>query len=317
MASMNALVKRGPTVALCRVPIPTPAAYEVRVRVALAGVCRTDVQVARGLIPCADPLVLGHEFAGTIDAMGSNVWSVRPGQRVAVQPVIGCGSCSICKRANTINCPKRTMLGVEHHGAFAEYVCVPATCVVPIPEQLPWNAAAYAEPVAAALAVLEAGIPSRASVLILGANRFADLVLRLLRQEWIHDAILFDDSSGAEPAEDQYDVVIETGLRAETLPRMIRAVRPGGMLILKSRQPVAVPFEPLLAIRKQVTIRAVNYGSFYKAVSLLGQGRLDVEGLLGPAYPLEAYEEVFARDESNESAKLFFDPAGEHVRHRR
>src|SRR5436309_12306594 len=97
MPTMKALVKSGPTVALCDVPVSAVAAGEVRVRVAVAGVCRTDLYVARGQIDSADPVILGHEFAGTIDAVGREVTELRPGQRVAVRPVLGCGTCLVCQ----------------------------------------------------------------------------------------------------------------------------------------------------------------------------------------------------------------------------
>src|SRR5262249_21566407 len=119
MPTMRALVKRGSRLELCEVPVPSINGDEVLVRVAVAGLCRTDRQVARGQIPAADPLILGHEFAGTVEAVGWNVWGVRPGQRVAVRPVFGCGACAVCQGGDEINCPKRTMLGVEHDGAFA------------------------------------------------------------------------------------------------------------------------------------------------------------------------------------------------------
>jgi threonine dehydrogenase-like Zn-dependent dehydrogenase len=109
-------------------------------------------------------------------------------------------------------------------------------------------------------------------------------------------------------SEYDFDVVIETEMRSDTLAFMIRAARPGGMLILKSRQPGIVSFDPLPAIRKRLTIRTVNYGSFEKAVGLLVEGTLDLTDLVGGTYPLERFADVLAFAETSESAKLFFDP---------
>jgi threonine dehydrogenase-like Zn-dependent dehydrogenase len=280
-------------------------------------VCRTDLYVARGQIDSADPVVLGHEFAGTIDAVGRDVKELRPGQRVAVRPVLGCGACRVCKDGDEINCPRRTMLGVDHDGAFAEFISVPARCVVPI-RGLSWQAAAYAEPVAAALAVGEVWTYQDRRVLILGRNRFAVLLERLMRAPGCCEVTMYDPSQrDPEPPDDHFNMVIETALTADTVPRMIRAARAGGKLILKSRQPVPISFEALPAILKRLTFFAVNYGLFTRAVQILAEGAVDLTGLLGPVYPLEAFAEVFDLAESSESAKLFFDPSGEHVRNHR
>jgi threonine dehydrogenase-like Zn-dependent dehydrogenase len=314
MPTMNALVKHGPSVAVCRIAVPDLAGEdEVRVRVSLAGLCRTDVQVAQGEIPAADGLVLGHEFSGVIDAVGSAIPHLRPGLRVAVQPVFGCGSCPFCREGDEINCPQRTMLGVDHDGAFAEFVVVPGRCVFPLPDSVSQHAAAYAEPVAAGLGVLSADLPHNEPGLILGRNRFSLLVERLLRVHGFTNITILDRD--AEPPPGAFAYVIETGLQQNTLSRMLHAVRPRGTLVLKSRQPQPVEFDVRGALLKQVTIRAVNYGSFRRAVGLLAEGALDLDGLLGPIYPLEEFAEVFEQARRCESAKLFFDPAGEHVRH--
>jgi threonine dehydrogenase-like Zn-dependent dehydrogenase len=90
---------------------------------------------------------------------------------------------------------------------------------------------------------------------------------------------------------------------------MVRCARPRGTLILKSRHPGPIAFDLRAALRKELTFRAVHYGSFRKAVALLAEGRLDLTGLLGPAHPLEDFERVFALARQNEAAKLFFQVA--------
>ena len=316
MQQMRALVKAGSQTRLRRVPVPQPAASEVRVRVELAGLCRTDVQVAQGQLPSIDPVILGHEFAGVLDALGTQVTRLRFGQRVAVLPVLACACCPVCAAGDTINCPQRTMLGVDRDGAFAEFVCVPAPSVYPIPDHLDSRLAAYAEPVAAALAVLTAGIRPEQRGLILGRNRFARLVERLLRLHGIGN--LETEASRESTASwlpDSFDFVIETALNDACLAAMIQAARPRGTLLIKSRRPgtVALPVLPLL--RKQLTLRAVNYGCFRTALRLLAEGQLDVRDLLGPIEPLETFESVFAQAARDETAKVFFDPSRAHVRH--
>jgi L-iditol 2-dehydrogenase len=311
---MKALLKAGRQVEVRTVPIPVPRDDEIRVRVALAGVCRTDVQVARGELPSANPIILGHEFAGQVDALGNSVCHVRVGERVAVLPVLPCHTCSICRQGDEINCPSRGLLGVERDGAFAGFVVVPGRNVFALPPGLSWQAAAYAEPVAAALSVLSADLPRQGQGLILGRNRFSLLVQRLLQAQGYERVVVCGPEETDSLPADRFDYVIETALEESTLERMVRVARPHAMLVLKSRRPGTIPLEVLPLLRKQLTIRAVNYGPFSKALALLSEGQLDLEGLFGEIYPLEEFADAFAQDSGSESAKLFLDPWGEHVR---
>jgi L-iditol 2-dehydrogenase len=308
MATMKALVKDGSRVGLRRLPLPDlTAADEVRIRVALAGLCRTDLYVAEGSIPAADPLILGHEFAGTVESVGPAVRTVRPGDRVAVLPLVSCGRCYSCSTGDPTNCLDRAMLGMDRDGAFAEFVVLPARCVFPLTSSVSFLVGAYAEPVAAALAVLRAPIQPSQRGLILGTNRFARLVERLLRIHGFGDLTLADPACSAIPA-GAFDFVLETGLSAESLRTMMAAARPGGMLILKSRPPDLVGLDVLAAIRKELTFHAVQYGPFARAVALLAEGQIDLADLLGPVFPLEDFASVFGQARSSESAKFFFAP---------
>jgi threonine dehydrogenase-like Zn-dependent dehydrogenase len=303
MPTMPAIRKVGPHAQLCRLEAPRPGPGEVQIRVEAAGVCRTDLHVARGRLPSADPVTLGHEFSGVVTALGEGVDAVRLGDRVAVLPLIPCRECSVCAGADPINCPRRKMLGVDRDGAFAAFAVVPAELAHPLPATVPFAAAAYAEPIAAALGVLEAGLPPRGRGLVLGDNRFAVLIERILRLHGFRDLTVGDEGES-----DAFDFVIETGLSGETLSRMTRAARPGGTLVLRSRPPGPVALDVLAAVTKQLTLRAVNYGPFRRALGLLVEGLLDLEDLIGPPHSLEDFEEVFAQAEQSEGVKLFFDP---------
>src|SRR5262245_6358055 len=141
---MQALVRHGTWVGLRDVPRPRPGPGEVLVRVVVAGICRTDLHVAEGRLPAADPVVLGHEFAGLVEGLGAGVAGFHLGDRVAVMPVLPCAACPPCRAADELVCLAPAMLGVERDGAFAEFVAVPAHRVHRLPPGLPWRAAAYA-----------------------------------------------------------------------------------------------------------------------------------------------------------------------------
>jgi threonine dehydrogenase-like Zn-dependent dehydrogenase len=303
MATMNAIRKVGNRAELCRTEVPRPGPGEVQVRVETTGVCRTDLFVARGQLSAADGVVLGHEFAGVVSELGDGVTNVRRGDRVAVLPLLSCGTCAICNRNDSINCPRRRMLGVDRDGAFAAFAVVPAALAHPLPASVPFAAAAYAEPIAAALGVLNVGLSPQGRGLVMGGNRFAVLIGRLLRLHGFADLVV-----GDEFATDEFDFVIETGLSADTLERMTDVVRPGGTLVLRSRRPGPFALDVLAAVTKQLTIRAAGYGPFRRALGLLVEGALSLDGLLGPTFPLEDFAVVFDRAERDEGAKLFFDP---------
>jgi L-iditol 2-dehydrogenase len=315
MGTMTALVRHGSGVGVRQVPRPSPGEAEVLVRVVVAGICRTDLHVAEGLLPAADPVVLGHEFAGVVEEVGPGVHEVRPGQRVAVMPVVPCGICAPCLADDDRVCLQPTMLGVDRDGAFADFVNVPAHRAHPLPDGLPWRVAAYAEPVAAALAVLHARLRRGQRGLIVGRNRFSELIWRIL---WLHGITLvtaFDPDQPGEPA-GSFDFVIETDPRPEALALAVRAVRPRGVLVLRSRRPGLVPFDLRGCVLKELTLCAVNYAPFTAALDLLASGRLDLDGLLGEVFPLTEFEAAFSLARSSEASKLFLVPLEEHVRDR-
>jgi L-iditol 2-dehydrogenase len=315
MDSMKAVVKEGRAACVRRVPRPGVGTGEVLVRVAVAGLCRTDVYVAEGRLPARDPVVLGHEFAGVVEEVGPGVQGLARGARVTAMPVIPCGSCAPCAAGRDTTCLARTMLGVDRDGAFAEFVAVPAKVVYPVPDSLPFRAAAYAEPVAAALALLHSGIRPGQRGLIHGRNRFALLAARVLKVHGFTD-VTVHDPAGGPPEANAYDFVVETTATTRVLAEVVRAVRPFGTVILKSRPARPPGLDVLSAVQKELTFRAVHYGPFAKAVDLLAEGRLDVADLLGPVHHLEDFPRVLAGAGKDESAKVFFSPAGDHVWHR-
>jgi L-iditol 2-dehydrogenase len=317
MDGMKALLKQGTSVAVRTVPRPVlQAPDDVLLRVAVAGLCRTDLYVAEGRLPSPDPLILGHEFSGVVEACGAAVHGLSRGDRVAVMPVIWCGNCDSCSRGQETTCLRPAMLGVHRDGAFAEFVALPSRCVYRIPDSLSFLAAAYAEPVAAALAVLNAGLRPEEKGLIYGHNRFSLLLRQVLEAHGFRRVTVHDLERDAPLEANAYDFIVETFATRAALADMMRAVRPYGTIVFKSRQPFPAAIDLPAAIAKELTFRAVNYGPFPKALALLAEGRIEINGLFGPVHPLEDFERVFADARRGEAAKVFFSPSGEHVRHR-
>ena len=284
---MRALIKEAGQVRVVEVPTPSlRRADDVLVRVLVAGICRTDLHVAAGRIASADPITLGHELCGRVVACGPAA-AVEVGVLVSVHPVIDGG-----------------FLGITHHGAFADFLVVPARNVLVLPEVDP-RAGAYVEPIAAALAVPEALAGRTDRVGVFGVNRFADLVGEVLRLDGF--AVERITEAGHSIGRAAIDVGVETSGTAAELAILCDALRPGGLLVLKSRNPGTVPLPISVVVEKRLELRGVHYGSFSRAVELVSTGGLALAPLFGEVMPLARWEDAFAR--SGEAHKLFLgDP---------
>ncbi len=197
------------------------------------------------------------------------------------------------------------MLGVDRDGAFAEFLLVPEECVIAVPAGLPPLAAAYLEPVAASLAVLKADLHPGQRGLLLGENRIAELTRRVLAAHDFHHLATWS-AGQPEPEPGVYDFAIETHATPGILEVMMRALKRGGLAVLKSRPASAVSLDVRKAVLRELRFHGVNYGSFDDAIRLLASGRLELDGLLGPVFALEEYEALFAHAERDETAKPFF-----------
>ncbi|HEV3178144.1 MAG TPA: alcohol dehydrogenase catalytic domain-containing protein [Stellaceae bacterium] len=307
---MRAIVKNGKTVSLGTIDNPmVERDDDVVVRVRSAGLCRTDVFVADGVIRTRDPLVLGHEFSGVVEAVGAGVSRAKAGDRVAVFPVIACGACRECREGRAHLCQRTSMLGLESDGAFAELVKIPECAVFRMPDALPFRHGAYAEPVAASLAVLKSGIRPAEKGLVYGDNRIAELTLRILEAYEFRDVqVMQPTTEAARDLADSFDFVIETLATTETLADILEMTRPGGRIVLKSRRYQPVSISVARCVRKEVTFSAVNYGDFGESVRLLAEHRIQVDDLFGENYPMEAFDRMLEAGRSGESLKLFLEP---------
>lgn len=306
---MRALRKEKDRIAVTIVSRPTVQRdTDVLIHIQVAALCRTDVFAAEGRIACKETLVLGHEFSGFVVETGAAVKNFSRGERVAVMPVMPCRSCGLCRSGHEISCQNTSMLGIDCDGAFAEYIVVPASAVYKLPDHLSFRHGAYAEPVAAALSVIKSGIRPGEKGMIYGDNRFSQLIRRILTAYEFGSVDIYDPASGIMP-ENAYDFVVETIASEQAMMDIFRTVRPGGRVVIKSRrhEPVGINFA--LAVKKEITLSAVNYGDFNEALRLMATGLLLVDDLMGDIHPLEDYADVFELSKTHETLKTFFDPA--------
>lgn len=300
---MRALTRRNGGVQLDEVPAPRRRrADHVRVTVDVAGLCRTDLYVAQGRIAVREPLILGHEFSGTV-VEGDERAAFRPGDRVTAIPLVACGSCGECQAGRS--CAEPKFMGVDLDGAFADEVIVPAGYLRKVPRTLDPRQAAYTEPVAAAMAVLNAPLPKNGAGIVLGISRIAELTARILAAEGlchvsklgVGDAVGLSNSA---------DFAIETEANETSLRVLLDIVRPGGIAVLKSRPARPVPLDIALAVKKGITLFAVNYACFDRAIEIIASNSLGLDDFLGDSFALDAFDQAFAASSDGASVKVFF-----------
>jgi threonine dehydrogenase-like Zn-dependent dehydrogenase len=280
---------------------PDPGAQpdESLVRVEMAGICGTDLELIRGYMTFRG--VPGHEFVGRV------VDSARPelvGKRVVGEINAACGAetCQWCRRGLGRHCATRTVLGIlGRDGAFADYLTLPDDNLIPVPDSLPDQLAVFCEPLAAAYEIFEqTRLEPSESIAILGDGRLGALLALTLGAEGLGPivggrhrdkldrlAALGIKVSLESELKPGFDVVIDATGRAAGLKRALELVRPRGRLILKSTaaDTAALNLAPLVV--NEITVIGSRCGRFRPALDALSAGRLDLAPLISAVYPLE------------------------------
>ncbi|MFN3842159.1 MAG: L-threonine 3-dehydrogenase [Rehaibacterium terrae] len=196
--TMKALVKREPAKGIWmeRVPVPTPGPNEVLIKLEKTAICGTDLHIykwdewsQRTIKP---GLVIGHEFVGRIVAMGPGVTGYKEGDRVSAEGHIVCGHCRNCRAGRQHLCPNTVGIGVNRHGAFAEYIVMPASNLWPIPDEIPSELAAFFDPFGnAAHCALEFDVVGE-DVLITGAGPIGIIAAGLVKHIGARHVVITD-----------------------------------------------------------------------------------------------------------------------------
>lgn len=296
---MRALHFDGRDLRLQELPLPRPGPGEVLVRVKLAGVCRTDLEVLKGYHGFTG--VPGHEFVGEVAEAPEPKWR---GRRVVGEINIPCGECPRCRGGLSRHCEYRRVLGLKGlNGTWAEYLVLPAANLLPVPEELPEEAAVFAEPLAAALAAAEAAPPVAGSrVLVVGDGVLGLLtswVLALTGAE-VHLAghyrehLLLGRPYGvegyveAELPPGEYDLVVEASGAPGGLNLALMRVRPGGTIIMKSTFQGEVALPPARLVVPEVRLVGSRCGPLKGALRVLSRGWVDPRPLIQAVMPLSA-----------------------------
>lgn len=164
--------------------MPTPSINndcDVLVRVRAAAVCSTDAAIISGAFGGTTPRILGHEIAGEVAEIGPGVTTLKPGDKVSLQPTIFCGQCPSCVKGNWHLCPNRSFVGLDADGGFTELMVVPAVNLIPVPKAVSFRHACMAEPLACVIhAISRIDSPIDDGVIITGAGISAYLFAQVL-----------------------------------------------------------------------------------------------------------------------------------------
>jgi threonine dehydrogenase-like Zn-dependent dehydrogenase len=300
------LTDYGPTL-FPNYPIPQPAPGEALIRVQLAGICSTDLELTRGY-KHGYRGILGHEFTGEVVAAPDHVHWI--GQRVVGEINVGCDDCDLCRRGLSKHCRARSSLGIiRRDGAFADYLTLPVANLLPVPDRVSDEAAVFAEPLAAALQLLEQ-YPLRPSerVYVLGDGRLGLLVAQVLARTGADLTILgrndnklailaaqgitavrSDEPSKLTTLLDRpADLVVEVTGSPAGFDLARRLLRPGGTLALKSTFAGRLAdFNISSLVVDEITLLGSRCGPFAPALRLLAEGAIVVEPLIHARYPLD------------------------------
>jgi threonine dehydrogenase-like Zn-dependent dehydrogenase len=288
------------------VPMPAARAGEALVRVRLAGICGTDLELVKGYYPYAG--VPGHEFVGSVVSADAGEWI---GRRVVGEINASCGVCATCVAGRPSHCPTRTVLGIKgRNGAMAELLTLPVENLHVVPDGFSDEVAVFVEPLAAALEVQEqVAIGTGTRIVVIGDGKLGQLVARTLsvaghrpcvvgrhaRKLALLTRLGIETAAAADLPAREADVVVECTGNPEGLAIARAAVRPRGTIVLKSTYHGDVTINLSGIVVDEVTVVGSRCGPFAPALAMLASGAITVTDLIDDRFPLGDGVRAFAR----------------------
>lgn len=344
---MKALVKTQKGVGhleLRDVPEPRPAPNQVLIEVKAAGICGTDIHVKHDEFPYWPPVILGHEFAGEVVEVGSEVTDWRVGDRVVGEPhTLACGKCWLCRTGNIQICPEKRSPGWGIDGAFAKYLAYPPHLLHRLPESLSFVEAALTEPTAnivtdmlergkvepedfvvvlgpgpiGLIAAMAARAEGARAVMVVGTDADealrlktareigADHVVNLQREDPVARCLELTGGRGA-------DLVVECSGAPPAIASAVDYVRKLGRICaigLTGKKPVQLDWDKF---QGKVCTLTFNMSTFYtswdRALSMLALGKVDAKAIITHEFPLAEWEAAFEAVENLTALKAVLIP---------
>lgn len=301
-------------------PEPTTGPDEVLIRVDMAGICATDLEIIKGYMGFAG--VLGHEFVGTV-LKGPRDLS---GKRVVAEINCVCGKCGMCQSGLSTHCSNRTVIGIQgRDGVFAEQVVVPKRNVHVIPDMLDNDAAIFIEPLAAALQIpKQVQVEKKQKVIVVGDGRLGLLAVQVLADCSEKGRVVllgkhaeklsFCEKRGIQGIalpdmliKPEWDVVVDCTGSADGFNTACRLVRPRGKLVLKSTWVPDKPVDLSPLVINEITLVGSRCGPFPEAINALAAEKVVVHGMITSRFKLDQGEQAFAKAQEARQIKTVFE----------
>jgi threonine dehydrogenase-like Zn-dependent dehydrogenase len=294
-------------------PQPEPAPGEALIRVSLAGICNTDLEIVRGYMNFQG--VPGHEFVGIVEKIAPQPGASTPhalvGKRVVGEINAACrkSACSYCQRGMYTHCPERTTLGiVNRDGAFADYLTLPIENLHVVPNEVSDEEAVFVEPLAANFEILEqVHLKPTDRVVVLGDGKMGQLAARVLaltgcdltivgkhpaklllvEHLGINASLVEDVDEITQHGRRRVDLVVECTGSEQGLETALRLVRPAGTVILKSTVAASSNLHLAPIVIDEIRVQGSRCGPFAPALRALAQHRIDVRPFISGRYPLD------------------------------
>ena len=337
---MKALLLTAPTqLELVDFPNPAPAADEVLVRVRACGICGSDIHGWDGSTGRRrPPLIMGHEASGEIAAAGPEVKRWKVGDRVTFDSTISCGQCQYCRTGQVNLCDNRRVVGVapveyRQHGAFAEYVALPARILYALPDQLTYEQAAMIEPVSIAIhAVGRVKIAPTDTVVVVGSGMIGLFVIQALRWAGAARVIAVDledkrlalalelgatdaiNSGQGDPVAEIHrltngrgaDLAFEVVGISPTLNLALASLRRGGSAVLVGNLAAKTEFPLQAVVTRELTVYGTcsSAGEYPLCLDLIAKGAIRVEPMISAVAPLDDGIEWFKKLSGKDGGKF-------------
>jgi L-iditol 2-dehydrogenase len=303
-----------------------PGPKDVIVKVLASGICGTDNHIIRGESRVSLPVILGHEFGGTVFRVGPEVTNVSTGDLVAVDPNIVCHICENCRDGNIHLCRNLTAIGVDRDGGMSDICIIPATQAYRVPDGFDPRYLPFVEPLSCVLHGLERiSVKHGEKALIIGAGTIGLMHLLLLRD--IAGFIAIDEVNGkrlskalslgarelTEEATGGFDAVLECSGTVEGFRKAMTSVKPGGRILVFGVTPIGKMAEvsPNDVYRRELTVVGsyLNPNTFNRSIALIASGRIALSSLDVKSFGLERFREAFEASASGEFSKVAFQSA--------
>jgi alcohol dehydrogenase len=322
-------------------PLPRLRPGWALVRVRLAGICNTDIEILRGYHNFHG--TLGHEFVGEVVRVASAKDRAWVGRRVVGEINLACAGlgfhkpCSYCRRGIPTQCERRRVLGIiGHDGAFAEYLALPIVTLHRVPAGIPDEAAVFTEPLAAACEILEQiNVRAHREAAVIGDGKLAQLIARALRAAGLRATMIGKHASKLRLARlaniatakvtsrgvrraDAFTLTVEATGSSSGLAFAQQITAPRGTLVLKSTFHGAANVETWPIVVKELTVIGSRCGPFSLALALLRSGRVDPRPLISRVFSLKDAAKAIRYAQQPGVMKVLLRPerAGIHKDHR-